>query len=352
VASSEGKVANRLVAGEAAEAPGGRIGARLIDVHMHYLPAGYRDALAAAGLDRLDGGMPIPDWSEALALNAMDRLGIETAMLSITSPSVRFLDGAAETRLCREVNDAGADLVRRYPGRFGLFATLPLPDPEAALAEIAYAFDALGADGVVMETNIRGMYLGDPELAPVFEELDRRAAVVFLHPTTPACFEKVALGRPAPMIEYPMDTTRTVVDLIYSGALARYDRLRVIVPHGGGALPVLAPRIAAFAGRPYIEPRPGDPAAVFALLRRLYYDTVQSGHPAPLSALREIADPERLLFGTDWPFGPVESALLNMERLAASDMSDTDLALMGRHNAHGLFPRLPCRCGAFHSGQD
>lgn len=312
---------------------------------MHYLPAGYRAALAAAGLDTLDGGMPIPEWSEALALQAMDQLGIETAMLSVTSPSVRFLEGAAERRLCREVNDAGADLVRRHPGRFGLFATLPLPDPDAALAEITYAFDELGADGVVMETNIRGIYLGDPQLAPVFEELDRRAAVLFLHPTTPACFAKVALGRPAPMIEYPLDTTRTVVDLIFSGALARYPRLRIIVPHGGGALPTLAPRIAAFAGRPFVQPSPESGAEVLTLLRRLYYDVVQSGHPAPLSALREIADPEHLLFGTDWPFGPTESSLVNLQRLAASDMSDADLARMARHNAHGLFPRLPCRCG-------
>src|SRR5262249_51586002 len=155
--------------------------------------------------------------------------------------------------------------------------------------------------------------------------LDRRGAVLFLHPTTPACFGKLALGRPAPMIEYPLDTTRTVVDLLYSGALARYADLRIIVPHGGGALPLLASRIAALADRPVVEPRPGSPREVFAQLRRLYYDVVQSGHPAPLAALRAVADPDRLLFGTDWPFGPVESSLINMERLAASDLTDADL---------------------------
>lgn len=327
---------------------GGRLGTRLVDVHMHYLPRCYRDALDAAGLEQLDGGMPIPEWSEELTLAAMDELGIETAMLSVSSPSIRFVEGEAERRLCRQVNESGADLVCRHPGRFGLFATLPLPDPEAALAEIAHAFDDLGADGVVLESNIRGVYLGDPRLAPVFAELDRRGAVVFLHPTSPACFEGVALGRPAPMIEFPTDTTRTVVDLLYSGALARYGNLRIIVPHGGGTLPFLAPRIAMFSSRPYVSPRPRGADEVFDLLRRLYYDVVQVGHPAPLNALREIASPDRLLFGTDLPFGRVASVQANIAHLNASQLSDEELAKLGRHNAHGLFPRLSCACGQPH----
>ena len=292
--------------------------------------------------------MPIPDWSEDAALTAMDELGIETAILSLSSPSVRFLEGEAERGLCRQVNEVGAELRQRRPNRFGLFATLPLPDPEAALGELAYALDTLGADGVILETNIRGVYLGDSQLAPVFEELNRRGAVVFLHPTSPACYEQVALGRPAPMIEFPTDTTRTVVDLLYSGALARYQNLRIIVPHGGGTLPFLAPRIAAFSRRPFVTPRPDGPDEVFELLNRLYYDVVQAAHPAPLSALRQIASPDRLLFGTDWPFGKVDSVRANIAHLNASNLSDSELARLGRHNAHRLFPRLTCGCGGSH----
>jgi predicted TIM-barrel fold metal-dependent hydrolase len=323
-----------------------RIGGKLVDVHMHFLPECYREALAAAGMATLDGGIPIPQWSEDLALKTMDELGIESALLSISSPSIRFLDGQAELDLCRNVNLAGADLVARHPDRFGLMATLPLPETDAALAEIAFALDQLEADGVVIETNIRGIYLGDQRLAPMFDELDHRGAVVFLHPTSPACFEAVALGRPAPMTEFPLDTTRTVVDLLYSGTLLRCSDLKIIVPHGGGAVPALAQRIAGVAARPYLNPRPKDEEEVYRLLASLYYDVVQSGHAAPLSALRHIAPVDHLLFGSDWPFGKVETVKRNVRFVEDSDLSDQDLALIGRENAHRLFPRfrLACAC--------
>lgn len=313
---------------------------RFIDVHMHFLPDCYRQALDSAGLKTLDGGMPIPEWSEDLALATMDRLGIETAMLSISSPSVRFVQGAAELKLCRDVNRAGADLVKRRPDRFGLLATLPMLDVAGAVDEANFVLDELGADGVVIETNIRGTYLGDPELAPLFDELNRREIVVFLHPTSPACFASLASGRPAPLIEFPIDTTRAVVDLLYSGTLKRCPGLKLIVPHGGGAIPVLAPRIAAFASRSFIDPKPSDQAEVFRMLASLHYDVVQSGHPAPFSALCRIAKIENLLFGSDWPFGPAEGVARNFASIAAAGLSAGELAMIARDNALRLFPRL------------
>ena len=154
-------------------------------------------------------------WSEAAALEMMDRQGIETAMVSLSSPSAHFLPLAERPGLVREINEAGAALMRAHPTRFGFFATLPLPDVAAALTEIAYVFDTLGVDGVILETNVDGHYLGTDLFAPVFAELNRRGATVFLHPTSPACFAAVALGRPAPLLEFPLDTTRAVTDLIY-----------------------------------------------------------------------------------------------------------------------------------------
>lgn len=323
---------------------------RFIDVHMHYLPACYREALHKAGMSTLDGGIPIPTWSEDLALQTMDRLGIETAILSVSSPSVRFVQGEAERELCRAVNLAGADLVRRRPDRFGLFVTLPLPDLDAAMAEIEFGLDELGMDGVILDTNVRGIYLGDERLAPVFDELNRRAATIFLHPTAPACFSELGLGRPAPLIEFPMDTTRTVVDLLYSGTLGRCRDMKLIVPHGGGALPLLAPRIAAFATRAFMPQRLESEAEVFEALARLYYDIVQSGHPAAIGALRQVVPITQLLFGSDWPFSMPDGVARNIERLSANTSAD-EFATIARDNALRLFPRLAghaagCGCGA------
>jgi predicted TIM-barrel fold metal-dependent hydrolase len=311
---------------------------------MHFLPECYRQALADAGLATVDGGIPVPSWSEDAALAALDRLGVATAMLSVTSPSVRFVEDEAERTLCRQVNLAGIDLVRRHPDRFGLFATLPMSSIDDALAELAFAFDELSADGIVLETNIRGAYLGNPKFTPLFDELDRRGAVVFLHPTSPACFEAMALGRPAPMIAFPMDTARTVVDLLYNGVLQRCRNLKMILPHGGGALPALTPRIANFAGSAFVSPRPKDAAEVYSVLKDLYYDVVSAAHPAPFSALRAIAPIEQLLFGTDWPFSGPERVEINQGFLEGSGLTPTELDMVARKNAERLFPRLVCTC--------
>jgi predicted TIM-barrel fold metal-dependent hydrolase len=315
----------------------------LIDVHMHFLPECYRDALARAGMGTLDGGMPVPTWSEELALRTMDDLGIEVAMLSVSSPSIRFVSGDAERTLCRQINLAGAELLRRRPDRFGFFATLPLPDPEAALPELAFAIDELGADGIVLDSNVRGIYLGDERFGPVFDELNRRETVVFMHPTSPACFASIALGRPAPLIEFPIDTTRTVVDLLYNGVFRRCPKLKFIVPHGGGALPTLAPRIAAFANRPTLKPKPQDSREVFETLSSLYYDIVQSAHPAPFGALRQIAPVSQLLFGSDWPFARPEGVQANLGELQRSDLSEPERSRICCGNAYRLFPRLARR---------
>lgn len=312
-----------------------------IDVHAHFLPPCYTDALAKAGMTTLDGGFPVPQWSAEAALQMMDAQGIGHAMVSLSSPATHFVSDEAKLGLVREVNAEGAALMKAHPTRFGYFATLPLPDVDAALKEIAYAFDIIGADGVVLESNVNGIYLGHPDFAPVFDELNRRRAVVFLHPTSPACFEAVALGRPAPMIEFPIDTTRTIVDLLYSRTLQRCPDMKVIVPHGGAALPSLIARIAAFANLPFLNPRPASEEEVFEMLEKLYYDVALSAHPLVYAGLRRIAPISQILFGSDWPFSPDFVVAGNIAYLSGNDeISESDRRAIAHENATRLFPSI------------
>jgi predicted TIM-barrel fold metal-dependent hydrolase len=318
-----------------------------VDVHAHFLPEVYAKALARAGLTTLDGGFPIPQWSAAAAVDMMDRQAIATAMVSLSSPSAHFLPPSERPDLVRDVNDAGAELMRSHPDRFGYFATLPMPDIEASQAELRRAFDELGCDGIILQTNTDGAYLGSPAFAPIFDELNRRKAVLFLHPTSPACFEALGLGRPAPLLEFPLDTTRTIVDLIYARTPQTRPDIKVIVPHGGAALPALIARIAAFANVPFIEPRPASEAEVFETLERLYYDVALSAHPVPFAALRRIAPITQILFGSDWPFTPEPGVARNIHQLAtANDLGEAEARAIARENAERVFPRLAQRQGA------
>ncbi|MFV0126385.1 amidohydrolase family protein [Streptomyces sp. HMX112] len=274
----------------------------LVDVHAHFVTDSYVRQATEAGHGTPDGVPAWPSWSAAAHIELMDRCRIDTAILSVSSPGVHFGDDAAARRLAREVNEDGATAVRDHPGRFGLFASLPLPDVDGALREIGHAFDVLGADGVVLETNTHGTYLGDPLLEPVWAELDRRAAVVFLHPTSPVCWERLALGRPRPMIEFVFDTARTVTDLLMAGTLVRHPHLTVIVPHCGGALPVLADRINGFMRM--FMPADGDAPDAVEQLRHLYYDLAGPALPRQLPALLSLVGPDRVLYGSDHVWTP------------------------------------------------
>jgi predicted TIM-barrel fold metal-dependent hydrolase len=195
---------------------------QLIDVHAHFLTDAYVIAARAAGHVHPDGMAGWPNWSAEEHLRLMDRWGVATAMLSISSPGTHFGDDAAARRLTREVNEAGAAISRDNPGRFGHFASLPLPDVSGALDELGYALGELGCDGITVETNSTGVYLGNERYEPLYRELNRRRAVVFVHPTSPPCAETTALGRPRPMLEFIFDTTRAVSDLVFTGTLVRY----------------------------------------------------------------------------------------------------------------------------------
>jgi predicted TIM-barrel fold metal-dependent hydrolase len=301
-----------------------------IDVHAHYVPDFYRDALIAAGHDHPDGIKAIPEWSEELALAAMERLGVRTSILSISTPGVYFGDAGKAADLARQVNEEAARLHAAHPERFGFFASLPLPDVDGALTEARYALDTLHANGIIMQTNQDGVYLGDERLEPVYAEAARRDAVIFLHPTTAHLGEHLGLGYPRPMLEFMFDTTRSVVDLILSGVLERYPNLRIIVPHAGAALPVLAGRVELLL--PLLTPPGGaTPPSVRKALRRLHFDLAGAPVPELLGALRQVADPDHLHYGSDFPFTPLAAAA------ALADVLD-DAVCSG--NTEALFPDM------------
>jgi predicted TIM-barrel fold metal-dependent hydrolase len=319
-----------------------------LDVHAHFLPPVYRDALKKAGLKTLDGGIPVPDWSPERALAIMDEIGVAGAVLSVSSPHVSFLPADEARELCRQVNDYAADLCRRYPDRFGAYAILPLPDVDASLAELRRALDELKLDGVALPTHADGAYLGDAKFAPLLAALDARGATVFIHPTAPACFESFGLELPAPMIEFPFDTTRTVASLIFSGALERHPRIRFILPHGGGTLPFLAPRIAGIGAIPVLGTRAKPVPDTLKALARLYYDTALSTAPHQIAALRAIAPVSQILYGTDFPFAPEPFLRAAEAQFQALPFTPQEREQVRSGNAKGLFPAFASRCCGRH----
>lgn len=303
-----------------------------LDVHAHFLPPGYRQALERTGHDHPDGMAAVPAWSAAEHLALMDRIGIATALLSISTPGVHLGGDVDTAALAREVNEEGRRAVVDHPGRFGLFASLPLPDVDAAMAEIAHAADRLEADGFVLLTHVDGTYLGDPDLEPVWDELERRGAPVLLHPTSPPCWEHTSLGRPRPMLEFLFDTTRAVVDLVLGGTISRHPDLRLIVPHAGATLPAVADRVALFALALGTSPS----VDVLRDLARLEFDLAGTPLPRQLRALLDLTTIEHLHYGSDFPFTPDFVVGLAAERLDEVD----GLVAALRANTERLFPRL------------
>ena len=310
-----------------------------IDVHSHFLPQGYAEEMIRAGLSMPDGMPGYPQWNPELALETYDGLGISTGILSISSPGVHYGDDLAAKQLARRVNEAGADLVRRFPSRFGLFASLPLPAIDASLEELSYALDVLGADGIELKTNAGGIYLGDPKFDPVFDELNRRKALVFVHPTSPCSCSRCGLNYPRSVIEFPFDTTRAVMNMIFSGTLARCPHLRIIVPHSGGALPMLAKRIASYGAGAQID-RKGA-VDVMGLLRTLYYDTANAGSDHTLASTLQLVDSSHMVYGSDWPWAGASAVATNISDIErASLLTENERSAIYRENALALLPRL------------
>jgi predicted TIM-barrel fold metal-dependent hydrolase len=324
-----------------------------IDVHFHSVPPAFRTAVETAS--SLKVPVRVPPWTPELSLDLMDRKGIQAVIGSISVPGVHFGDDATARVLARRCNEYSAELTARRPDRFGAFAVLPLPDIEGAVEEAAYALDVLKLDGVGLFTSYGNDHLGHARFDPVLQALHERGSVAFIHPTThPACRE-LTMGLPPFLVEYPFDTTRAVINLILSGAVDRFGDIRFVLSHAGGALPYLSWRVASTAARLMTEkalleryPVPllvehGDDFTAehfMTRLRRFWFDTANAAGPQVLSALAHVADPSRVLFGSDWPYVPESLVDDTIEALAGSVPDASARAAIERGNALELFPRL------------
>jgi predicted TIM-barrel fold metal-dependent hydrolase len=302
-----------------------------IDVHHHLSPPAYIAELAPE--KKL--AQPTLDWTPARAIEEMDEGGVATSITSITTPGLWFGEAGAARKLARACNDYAAKLVSDQPRRFGMFVNLPLPDIDGSLMEIAYGLDQLKADGVAMFTSYGDKWLGDPAFAPVFEELNRRKALVYTHPTSNDCCRNLDPGLNDSVIEYGADTTRAIARMVFSGSSSRYPDLRMIFSHAGGTMPYLIGRLERIAAVP---PNAAVVPKGFRFeARRFYYDVAQTSQPGSLFALRNVMPVSHILFGTDYPF--LTAALHVKELENAGVFSAQELQAIDRGNAARLMPR-------------
>ena len=307
-------------------------------MHHHFIPPFWFDE-AKEHIARQGGGRIVPNWygwSEQQALERMDEAGVAAAIVSISAPGVWFGDVAQGRRLSRETSLYAAKMSQRHPQRFGFFAALPLPDVEGSLREIEYAFDQLRADGVVVMTSYGDRWLGDPAFDPVMQELDRRGAVVYVHPGSPACCSQLMSYVPPFLTEFTQDTNRTITSLMFSGQLARRRAIRFIFSHAGGTIAMLAGRIAQLSTSvPQLAA--AVPDGVEAELRRLHYEVANSANRPALAALLSLVPATQVMFGSDFPLVPIAAT---QAKLPGLGLSGSDLAAISRGTASRLFPRF------------
>jgi predicted TIM-barrel fold metal-dependent hydrolase len=295
-----------------------------IDVHHHLFPPAFiaklieQEHYLARGVAR--------HWTPQVSIEDMDSAGVATAITSITAPGFAMVGPDVIFKINRECNDYAARMVADHPRRFGFFASLPLPDVDASLKEIAYALDVLKADGIGFLTSYRDKWLGDPAFAPVMDELDRRKALAYVHPTAPDCCRNLLPGIPDWVIEFPADTTRTVASLLFSGTVARCRGIRFIFAHVGGILPLVTEHLVRAAQ-----------FDVRSELRRFHYDTALRAHPTGLSSALQMVGVSQLLFGTD---APLRKSQAQVEGLRAYGFSESDLRKIDYENARRLLPRF------------
>lgn len=300
-----------------------------IDVHRHFVPPGYVvDKQRTYLNDRSTVAKQIED---------MDQSDVALAVISISVSALDFTDNAAARRFSRMANEFSAKLCADHPGRFGQFAYLPFPDIEGSLKEIEYALDTLKANGVFMRTNYGDKFLGDPLFAPIFEELNRRGAVLYTHPTSHPCCERLVPGLRDADIEYGTNTTRAIAKFVFSGSSRRYPNMRVIWSHAGGTMPFL---IRRFEKRVKESPefQPVLPEGFRPEVQKFYYDIAQAPETAPMAALRAVAPVSQFLFGTDWPHLTTAEHVAGLATCGV--FNEAELKAIDRDNAMRLLPTL------------
>jgi predicted TIM-barrel fold metal-dependent hydrolase len=307
----------------------------MIDVHFHLIPQFYRDAVYEAGRGPAIGRYP--DWSPQLALELMDTHGIALAIMSVAQPGVAFMPDAKAADFARRCNDYAAELIAQHPQRFGCFGLVPMHDMDAAVAEARYCLETLRFEGISLFASYGEKFLGDGAFDPLMHYLDDRAAIVHVHPGLHPSSKTLDLPWPGFMIEYPFDTTRAAVNLLFSDALERFPNIRFILSHAGGTLPFLAWRLSV---APMIDKRltRRSRAEIFAGLKTFWYDNALASGPQSMAALAQIAAPERILFGSDWPFCNDAVVAEEVKDFTAPGFLAADVtAMIARDNALKLF---------------
>lgn len=292
-----------------------------IDVHHHFVPP---------------GGATNRPWSPQMSLDQMDKFGIGVAILSMTQNGELLYNGTAKGRAAvRAGNEYGAELMQRYPKRFGLMGGIPMPDLEGSLREVEYAYDTLKVDAIGIYTNDnQGRWPGDAYFEPLWQELDRRNAIVYMHPLAPTCCSDLKYGAASSMVEYDFDVTRGVVSIVVNGVMFRYPNIRFITVHSGGTVPMLAGRMNDRVPRGAEQYLPNG---LYAELRKWYFDVAHATFPWPYAAMKAFMPESQILFGTDYAPEPIESTV---DQLPGLKLSRAFEEMMLRGNAERLFPRF------------
>jgi predicted TIM-barrel fold metal-dependent hydrolase len=318
--------------------------ARRLDLHHHFGSPRWIKRVVEV---KRQGWQQFETYTPAKAIAAMDAAGVSTAFVSCTEPGVWFGDDFAKERqeaisLSRDMNEYGARMVSDYKGRFGLFAVLPLPDIDASLKEIAYAFDTLKADGVGLLTSYGTIWLGDPTLQPVFDELNRRNAIVYTHPTDATCCHALLPNTTPATVEWQTDTARAIFNVINdtggkTSVATRYPNVRFIWSHGGGTLIGLVNRFLGYGNlSPQDLARTPPPNSKLHHLRRFYYDTAQATNFLQLGPLKSLVGATQIVFGADYPYSTIVN---HVEQLKTAGLSAMDLAGIDRENALRILPK-------------
>ena len=305
-----------------------------IDVHHHF---GSPAWISMVNTKQTQGYQTWQPYTPARAIEDMDRGGVSTAMISITTPGIWFGNIDETRRLARRENEYGARMVSDHKGRFGLFAVLPLPDADASLREIEYAFDTLKAEGVGLLSNWRDKWLGDESFTPVLDELNRRKAIVYTHGAAPGCCGGNFLpGVNETTIEYNTDVSRTIINLISSGTATRTPDIRYIMSHGGGTITALTGRFLGNEGSAENLARTPQPNSKLYHLRRFYYDTAASTNPVNVQSLKMLVGASQIVFGTDYPFGNSANIASALQKVG---LTPEDLRGVDRENALRMLPK-------------
>ena len=336
---------------------------RRLDLHHHFMSDRLKRRVAEV---KRQGWDTFQDYSPLKALEAMDKAGVATAFLSCSTPGVWIGDNFAIERaqaiaLSRDMNEYGAQLVRDHKGRFGLFALLPLPDVDASLKEIEYAFDTLHADGVGLLTSYGDIWLGDKRLQPVFDELNRRNAIVYTHPTDAACCHNLANANPV-TLEWLVDTARSLMSIISEGGpglggaaadapggrggrgnrepspATRYANCKFIWSHAGGALIGVASRVVGGISAAQLD-APAPPNSHLYHVRRFFYDTAGSTNPVNMQGIARLAGASQIVFGSDYPFGGANPIASIAEGLKTCGFTQEEMRGINRENAVRILPK-------------